>query len=745
MSHTANFTTSAMPSTSDPTVETLTNVGGDDDDSLFGSPPSSPARGRSPSPLALPGGSGSAQNVGALALPGSHLVAELPTNPPASLPLSASASAPTRQPSVPRIPSAPAASQSGPPSLPRTSSSRISTPGPPRLSRSEPTSRKTRKGKEKERSNTPRPTPPPIALPSPDEPTPPNFLRNQQALLGLAGMVGGVNPANLARVRHTRGTTAENPIVVEDEPEIQPQPSIGKSPVQPSPLDPSQLPKPTAEQILGTLLKQKNIFPVLVSLLRLLAPGAPSLASVPPGYPYYPYPYPYAAPYAPPESRAQPLARSQTPSQSSASDSRPSTSSGAPPLKRRKLNSVPAGAADWDVPYPFQEGQARGINAARKAATKAWYDAAWPTLATLYYGLERGQSAPPLTGHAQIHQHQPPNAFDQLVESLLAAQRQQQQRQQYHQQQHEEHQQSLSQQKEQASGSAAFPGDDPSSSTPVDPSVRSQEAAALSVLDDSTQAFFDNWLQMLTAFPPGDPNDSSGVLAAEFTAATATVTNHVSPISDDMIDPALLGLQSDASRGSASGSVSEATEQQAPLISPVPATSRSMPNTTTSSTAAQPATPSLVDSPSITASSLADPADRDGEPAPSWDWTFSDAQEEMKMLGELAGMPMDVDLDVDLDAAMREALSEVPLLKRQKKVESLRLGRRKDPLVKLEQEKRMLSVMVPKALSLNSHLPRTTTRDRHRKLTAWILKGHILVLYLGRPPQPHPPIPRFHP
>ncbi|OSX58858.1 hypothetical protein POSPLADRAFT_1121257, partial [Postia placenta MAD-698-R-SB12] len=23
----------------------------------------------------------------------------------------------------------------------------------------------------------------------------------------------------------------------------------------------------------------------------------------------------------------------------------------------RKLNNVPAGATDWDVPYPFQEGQ----------------------------------------------------------------------------------------------------------------------------------------------------------------------------------------------------------------------------------------------------------------------------------------------------------------------------------------------------------------------------------------------------
>ena len=56
----------------------------DENDSLFGSPPPSPSRAgrsRSPSPLALPGGrsgSNSAQNVGTLALPGSHLLSELP-------------------------------------------------------------------------------------------------------------------------------------------------------------------------------------------------------------------------------------------------------------------------------------------------------------------------------------------------------------------------------------------------------------------------------------------------------------------------------------------------------------------------------------------------------------------------------------------------------------------------------------------------------------------------------------------
>jgi len=30
---------------------------------------------------------------------------------------------------------------------------------------------------------------------------------------------------------------------------------------------------------------------------------------------------------------------------------------GPPPPKRRKLTNVPAGAVDWDVPYPFPEGE----------------------------------------------------------------------------------------------------------------------------------------------------------------------------------------------------------------------------------------------------------------------------------------------------------------------------------------------------------------------------------------------------
>ncbi|KAH9945454.1 uncharacterized protein BXZ73DRAFT_20271, partial [Epithele typhae] len=155
-------------------------------------------------------------------------------------------------------------------------------------------------------------------------------------------MVSGVNPANLSKARRTRGTTAQNPIVVEDEPMR--QPFIGRHPTKAGSLDPSSLPRPTSEQILGSLLQQKNVLPVIISLLRLLSPGAlagtPSPPSSTPSY---------TPPGPPPQGsffRSAPFQGYYPPANVQA-----------PPVKRRKLNNVPAGATDWDVPYPFQEGQ----------------------------------------------------------------------------------------------------------------------------------------------------------------------------------------------------------------------------------------------------------------------------------------------------------------------------------------------------------------------------------------------------
>ena len=551
-------------------------------------------------------------------------------------------------------------------------------------------------------------------------------------------MVGGVNPAKLPKPRDARGTTAEDPIVVEEEPSLPQQPSIGKRPVRAGPADPSQLPHPTSEQILGSLLQQKNVFPVVVSLLRLLAPGAPSLAAVPPNYPSYPY-----SSYGSSVASAPSWTRSQSPEQTAGAA--PSAGVSAPPLKRRKLNSVPAGAADWDVPYPFQEGQGPENyrtnwererskqlladlvhlvkGAAQKAATKTWYQQQQlqrrqygrgvlvgygpePTVnkyyrpKTMYYGLERapvapsrpyypypssapsyygsGSSTPSACISSSSEAGMPPNsfpmsphdpaqatpevsqlstaAFDHLVESLLTAQQQQEQ-------------------VAEPSGSAPTPSPATSAPSPAAPPSFTSE--------DNTQALFDNWLEMLTAFPPGDPNEgaatspTSPTSPADTDSATSPSAPHgdtlgpsmsstmatagadlSSQIPDCLIDPALLDL--------AINSMTEAT----------PSTSSGPSSSTFSSTAAatgappsapasanvQSATPSLVDSPTVTNASLPDPGDT-GPATPTWDWAFPEGQDapsqsaaaDMKALEQWVGM--DVDVDVDMSAIIDEQLA----------------------------------------------------------------------------------------
>ena len=308
-----------------------------DEDSLFGSPPPSPTRGRSPS-LALPHSSGT-QNVGTIALPGSHIYSELPVNPLASswhhaLELAA------RPPAQPQHITSPPIQQ-----LPQPRDPPIETPL---------ASQKKRKNKPKV-SQTQSVTPP-INLPDPAVPPPANFLRNQQNLLGTAGLVGGVRPATLAFQRQPCGSTLANPIVVEDEYD---PPPLGHGTLS-TRVDPVSLPPPSNEQIIGSLIKQKNIFPVLESLLKLVAAGD-----------------------------SQNFAHTPTHTDFNRRDG----SEGRPP-KRRKLKSVPAGAVDWDVPYPFPNGegpqayrtnwekergkllikQLTGIlkSAAKKAATKTY-------------------------------------------------------------------------------------------------------------------------------------------------------------------------------------------------------------------------------------------------------------------------------------------------------------------------------------------------------------------------------------
>lgn len=156
-------------------------------------------------------------------------------------------------------------------------------------------------------------------FPGPDEPVPSNFLRSQKALLGIAGLVGDIKPTN--RPHQTlQGSTPSNPIIVEE---------LGSTPfAQFTPIDSSQLPPVDGEDVITSLINQKNIFPVLSSILKLLGDSVDPLGHLPATHTLS-FSRPYGAP----------------------------AMTGPPPLKRRKLTSVPAGAVDWDVPYPFPEGE----------------------------------------------------------------------------------------------------------------------------------------------------------------------------------------------------------------------------------------------------------------------------------------------------------------------------------------------------------------------------------------------------
>lgn len=290
----------------------MTDVGVDlgDTDSLFGSPPSSPrqVRGRSPS-LALPGSPSASsvvpKNVGTIALPGSLTSSEPLVNLPASPP----------RPQIIRA--------QPPRPLYDLSQARENANGDRATSVAAAPRAHSKPSKRKAKSTTPAPTPngPSLSLPDTSGPLPPNFLRSQQALLGLAGVVAGINPSQL-NTRSSRGTSAHNPIVVEDE-----APSISKSAwkARQSQL-PSNLPVPNEQSIVDTLVAQQNIFPVLRSLLPYFGCSAEVGCCSGAHVPLY--------------QNGHPLLHGGDKE--------------APPVKKRKINSVPAGAGDWDVPYPFQ-------------------------------------------------------------------------------------------------------------------------------------------------------------------------------------------------------------------------------------------------------------------------------------------------------------------------------------------------------------------------------------------------------
>ncbi|KAG6885675.1 hypothetical protein C0993_011439 [Termitomyces sp. T159_Od127] len=310
----------------------------DDQDSLFGSPPASPIRGRSPSPaLALPSASISTQNVGTIALPGSQHCSELPVTPLA-LSLNYALNGHPQRP--PALSTTAASSERSTPS-----SSRASSAGPS----NRPKKRTGRNSKSKE--STPRPPPLEINLPDPSGPIPANFLRNQSALLGTAGLVGGVKPSNLSTHRQPPGTAASNPIVIDDDeriPRHSSQASVQLS-LEKSRIDPSQLPTPSTQEIISVLMAQKDTLLVLQSICKLAAEmNRPKTV-------YSPEPAPLTSFRRTPRS-FQPTG-SSNPNTAQSISQNPSVASACPPLKKRRLNRVPAGAADWDVPYPFLEGQ----------------------------------------------------------------------------------------------------------------------------------------------------------------------------------------------------------------------------------------------------------------------------------------------------------------------------------------------------------------------------------------------------
>ena len=331
----------------------------EDQDSLFGSPPPSPQQTCRPvsPPLALPGGgiSGSrsskstapSQNVGTIALPGSQPDSELPINPlalslnhgivqrpPAQISTAFNAFASTSNTSwhlnVPRSAASitthgPLTNHAGPSTLrptPTTSTTSAALTAVPVVKKSKKKTKKPSTEITQERVG------PEFELPDPSAPPPSHWLRNQQNLLGKAGVVAGVKPSTLV---HTRGATQANPILIDDEED---RPTIGRrAPSQDRSqlfIDPSLLMVPTTQEIVSVLIAQKDIFPILEGVLKLILGGASAAL----------------APRPPPLTGFE--RRSH---ETNASALVP------PPVKKRKLNRVPAGATDWDVPYPFPQGE----------------------------------------------------------------------------------------------------------------------------------------------------------------------------------------------------------------------------------------------------------------------------------------------------------------------------------------------------------------------------------------------------
>jgi hypothetical protein len=494
----------------------LTHLPGmeEDQDSLFGSPPPSP---RIPSAtLSLPSASicdnerrlstsTDTQNVGTIALPGSHLYSELPLNP---LALSLNHITVHRPP---------AQSQDQPTSAAKQSIQPWQPPPPAQNSGSE-----NSRSSQSPFSNVP-PRDPEFSLPDPSAPPPAHFLRNQQNLLGKAGLVAGVKPSTIA---HIRGTSF-NPIVIDEED----TPILGRQSrdSRNNYADPSLLTAPTNEDIVSVLIGQKDIFPVLNGILDII--GKKSTRPTP------------------------------TPTTSFFTRNDPSKQ---PPIKRRRLIRVPAGATDWDVPYPFQEGEgpdeyhktwerkrAKDLVtqlvkliklAARKAAIKNHLrkegarQAIWEKLVKTE---PQNQPSPP---PSQV-------SFDSIISSLVAAQS------------------SLTSSQASTPGLGDFTLMDNNFDNSGGESSSASNTAAAAAVPDDLEALIAS---MLNSLPQDQGFGTTPV-------PTSSSSSQPSLIGDDAIDPALLALSVQP------GSDENLTMSQA--VSPVPSMGSS------SSSGAGPMTP----------------------------------------------------------------------------------------------------------------------------------------------------------
>ncbi len=273
----------------------------------------------------------STQNVGTIALPGSQLDIELHVNP-----LALSLSSSPRPPAHNQA----AAATSGP-----SSSSRETTVVPTNK-------RKTNKSLKRKASVLyERPPPPPIPLPGPSEPIPSNFLRNQSALLGTAGLVGNVKTSNLSTPRGT----SSNPIVIDDELSGDERHAPKRRKLS------NGAPTPSNAEIVHALLKDKEVLPLLHELLVLFARGA------------------FAKQSRVPEELNR---------------------------KKVKLDSIPAGAGDWNVDFGRENDMPRCKyllsqlmthirSATRKAAIKSY----WFRINGKDSDMSESTDAPKVFGH----------------------------------------------------------------------------------------------------------------------------------------------------------------------------------------------------------------------------------------------------------------------------------------------------------------------------------------------------------